>query len=416
MRDRDLYAKLLGIETPWFVRDVDTKLEAGKIEILIGFSEKAKTTCPECGVKCGRYDTRSRSWRHLDTMQYQTVLTADVPRVKCPEHGVKQVKVPWAEPGSRLTAMFERLVIDWMQAVANIKAVAAMLRMTWDEVDGVVGRAVRRGLERRESKPLRQIGLDETSFQKRHEYVTVVYDVERKHVIEVLDGRTRQEVEKFYWETPYEHLETIESISMDMWPAYINATLEHIPDAENKIAFDRFHVAKYFGDGVNKVRREEAAELNAIGDDILKGTRLLWQQNPENMKPANLVRFQHLRNSSLKVAKAWAMKETARGLWLYSTRGWAMRGWTKLLDWMSRSRLKPMVKVGQTIRNHLWGIINAVILKANNAHLEAVNTKIQALKKNACGYRNRVRFRHAILFHCGGLDLYPQLAAAHTNS
>jgi transposase len=74
-----------------------------------------------------------------------------------------------------------------------------------------------------------------------------------------------------------------------------------------------------------------------------------------------------------------------------------------------------MVKVSRTLRSHLWGIINAVVLRVTNAHLESVNAKIQALKKRACGYRNRGHFRHAILFHCGGLDLYPR-SHAHTKA
>ena len=110
------------------------------------------------------------------------------------------------------------------------------------------------------------------------------------------------------------------------------------------------------------------------------------------------------------------MKEMARGLWSYQTRGWARRRWEQLLGWMSRSRLAPMVRVGRMIRSHLWGIINAIVHRATNAHLEAVNAKIQALKKRACGYRNRARFRDAILFHCGGLDLYPASLTTHTNS
>jgi transposase len=415
MRDRDLYSKLLGIEKPWFVRDVETNLEEGKIEIFIGFDDKAMATCPDCGTECGRHDTRKRSWRHLDTMQYRTVLTADVPRVECKEHGVKTVKVPWAEAGSRFTAMFERLAIDWFKE-ASTSAVARVLRMSWDEADGIMGRAVARGMARRSSQPLRHIGLDETSFQKRHEYVTVVYDTERTRVLEVLDGRKQATLEKFYWDTPYEHLATIESVSMDMWPAYINATLEHVPDAETKISFDRFHVAKHIGDGVNKVRHEENTELRHEGINTLSGTRMLWLQNPENMKPASRSRFRELRDSSLKVAKAWAMKETARGLWTYKTRGWADRGWTEMINWMARSRLQPMVKVSRMLREYLWGIINAVVLKATNAHLESVNAKIQALKKRACGYRNRARFREAILFHCGGLDLHPRRAHAHTKS
>lgn len=407
MPDGDLYAKLLGIEHPWWVRDVEPRFQDGEVEIFIAYDERAEVMCPICDVVCSRYGTRTKKpWRHLDTMQYKTLLTAAVPRANCPEHGVKQIKVPWAEPGTRFTAMFEALVIDWLKE-ASKSGVARMLRLTWDEVDGIMNRAVERGLDRRKAQPLVNIGIDETSFQKRHEYVTVIYDCDRKHVIDVLDDRKRDSVEEFYFATPLEHLKSIESVSMDMWPNFIEATQLHVPDAENKIAFDRFHVAKHIGDAVNKVRVDENAELRAAGDKRLAGTRYLWLQNPENMKPRNRQRFERLRNTSLRVARAWAMKETARGLWSYRTRGWARRGWGRLVGWLSRSRLPSMVKVGRMIRSHLWGIINAVVLGVTNAHLEAVNTKIQALKKRACGYRNRARFRDAILFHCGGLDLYP---------
>ena len=328
--------------------------------------------------------------------------------------------VPLCQGSCRLNwalaqAMFEALVIDWLHE-ASITAVARMLRMSWDEVDGVMNRAVKRGMQRRVSEPPHHIGLDETSFQKRHEYVTVVYDTKRRRVVEVLDSRKEEAVDGFYWSTPLEHIETIESVSMDMWPPYINATFDHVPDAGKKISFDRFHVAKHIGDGVNKVRVEENRELWASGIDLLKGTRFLWLQHPENMNPKNRQRFEQLRGTTLRVAKAWAMKEAARWLWSYKTRGWALRAWTRLIDWMARSRLKPMVKVSQTLREHLWGIINAIVLGATNAHLESANAKIQGLKKRACGYRNRARFRDAILFHCGDLELYPQLAPAHTKS
>lgn len=148
---------------------------------------------------------------------------------------------------------------------------------------------------------------------------------------------------------------------------------------------------------------------------LLKGTRYLWLQNPENMKAASRSRFELLRKTSLRVARAWSMKETARHLWHYRTRRTARRAWKHVIEWMTHSRLAPMVKVGQMLRTHLWGIVNAVVLRATNAHLESVNAKIQALKKRACGYRNRSRFRNSILFHTGGLDLYP-MNVAHSNS
>lgn len=260
-----------------------------------------------------------------------------------------------------------------------------MLHMSWDEVDGVMPRAVERGLKRRELQPPRRIGVDETSFQERHEYVTVVYDVERTREIEVLNGRKQEDLKNFFWDTPLEHVLTLESISIDMWPEYINAVSGHVENPELKILFDRFHVAKHLGDGVNKVRTEETGELRPLGDRSLVGSRHLWLQNPENMTAKNKARFDSLRDATFKVARAWAMKDVARGLWSYKSRGWARRGWESLISWMSRSGLGPMVKVAKILRTHLWGIINAIVLKATNAGLESTNAKNQALKKRACG-------------------------------
>jgi len=415
MRDRDLYTKLLGIEEPWYIKDVEMRLDEGLVEILIAYSKDVELVCPVCGASAKHYDTRKRTWRHLDTMQFKTLMTAEVPRVECRQHGVKQVPVLWAEAKSRFTAMFESLVIDWLKE-ASLSGVARILHMTWAEVDGIQQRAVTRGKQRREARPLGRIGIDETSFQKRHEYVTVIFDTERKRVLEILDGRTQDAIEGFFWDTPLEHLQTLKSISMDMWKPYIQATLRHVPDAANKIAFDRFHVAKHLGDGVNKVRAQEHLELSKAGKKTLAGTRFLWLQNPENMSPKRRGNFEQLRRTSLRVARAWSMKETARSLWSANSRSEAKSAWLRLADWMSRSRLQPMVKVARTIRRHLWGIVNAITLNATNADLESVNAKIQALKKRACGFRNRDRFRDSILFHCGDLDLYPRPALTHSIS
>ncbi len=127
------------------------------------------------------------------------------------------------------------------------------------------------------------------------------------------------------------------------------------------------------------------------------------------------VQFDELRASTLRVARAWAIKETARGLWNYVSRSWAQRAWERWLNWAFRSQLEPIRKAARVIQNNLWGIINAVVKNVTNATSEGLNAKIQWLKKNACGFRNRDRFRTAILFHCGGLDLYPN-TLFHTKS
>lgn len=406
MRDKELYARILGIEHPWEVREVLLDDDDGSVEIRIGYSEKVALACPHCSEPSPGYDSRTRRWRHLDTCQYKTILVANVPRANCATHGVTQVAVPWAEAGSRLTALFEALVIDWLKETST-QAVARRLRMSWDEVDGVMQKAVERGLARREQHLPKRIGIDETSFQKRHEYVTVIVDQDAGTVVHVSDDRKKETLDAYFQGHSEPELSAVRTVSMDMWRPYIASVEEHVPEADSKICFDKFHVAKHLGDAVDKVRRQEHRALRAEGDDRLIRTKYLWLRNPENMSFERWTGFKALRESTLKTARAWAIKELAMSLWSYRRRGWALRAWKQWLSWAQRSRLEPVRKVAAMVKSHLTGIVNAIIHGITNARSEGINAKIQWIKFTGHGYRNRERFRTAIYFHLGGLDLYP---------
>lgn len=187
MRDRGLSARLPGIAAPWHVHDIELRLEEGEVHVRLA-PEAAAHECPRCGVAAPGYDTRERRWRHLDACQYRTIVIADVPCVHFATHGVVQIAVPWADAGARFTALFEALVIDWLHK-ASLAAVARRLHLSWDAVDGIQQRAVALGLARRPAVPPQRIGVDETSFQKHHEYVTVVCDLARDVVLYVADDR-----------------------------------------------------------------------------------------------------------------------------------------------------------------------------------------------------------------------------------
>lgn len=406
MRDRDLYARILGITYPWIVGEVELRLQAGEVIIHLELSAGYALTCPLCGKAAPGYDTRQRRWRHLDTCQYRTVLVADVPRVECEEHGVHQVGVSWSEPGSRFTVLFEALAIDWMKE-ASLSAICRLLGISWDAAAGIQERAVRRGLERREAVSPKRIGVDETSFQKRHEYVTVVSNQETGEVLYVDDDRGQASLDGFYLGLSETQRAGIESVCMDMWSPYISSTQRHVPDAGEKIAFDKFHVAKHLGDAVDKVRRCEHKALLEEGRNDLKGTRYLWLHNPENLSPQRWEDLNDLRRRTLKTAEAWAVKEMVMSLWGYKTRGWARKAWERCLHWAKLTGLGPVVSVAHMLERHLEGILNAIVLRATNGLAEGINSRIQWIKKMACGFRNRERFRRAILFHLGGLDLYP---------
>ncbi len=197
----------------------------------------------------------------------------------------------------------------------------------------------------------------------------------------------------------------------------MSESARRVPDAEKRIAFDKYHVASHLGEAVDRVRRAEHREMAALGESPLKGTKYLWLQNPAHMKRERKKDLLRLSDTVRKTARAWALKETAMGLWRYRSETWARKGWNAWLSWAVRSRLEPMRQKARMVKKHLQGILNAVVTGITNAASESVNAKIQAIKRMACGYRNRERFRNAIYFHCGGLDLYPaSLAATHTTS
>ena len=380
-----------------------------QVQFQVVCEDGAELACPECGAVCPGYDHRERKWRHLDMCAYQAVIIAEVPRVECSKHGVRMVSVPWAERRARYTAAFEALVIDWLQE-ASVSAVSRLMGLSWNAIDGIMQRAVKRGLARREEQLVARIGVDETSFRKRHNYVTIVSDTQSGTVLQVGEDRNKKTLTDWYKGLSPAQLAAIESVSMDMWPAYINATLAHVPDAEEKIAFDRFPVAKCLGEAVDKVRRQEHKALMKEGVEDLKGTKYDWLTHRANMSRKQQERFKQLRDSSLKTARAWALKETAMNLWHYVSRTWAYKGWERWLSWAVRCRLEPMKAAAKTIKNHLWGIINAIVLKATNGPAEGLNSRIKTIKVRSRGFRNKQRFANAIYFHLGGLDLYPESA------
>lgn len=406
MAGRSWLDAVLGLGPEWKVTRVEPTRNPKELRVELHRTGGSPLRCPRCGEACPGYDTRRREWRNLDAWGYKTFLVCNVPRVRCAEHGVVTIQVPWAEGSSRYTAQFEAEVIGWLKE-ASVKAVARRMRLSWTAVDGIMQRAVARGLARRETEAVRRLSVDETSFRRRHRYVTVVSNPETGHVLHVAPGRGRDVLMAFYKGLGEAYRAAVESVSMDMWAPYISATLAMIPEAAKKIAFDRFHVAKHLGDAVDKVRRAEHRTLMKDGNPILAGTRYHWLKGRGRKSHREKLAFARLRASTEKTARAWEVKEAAAHLWRYKSRSWAVAGWNRWLAWALDCGLEPVAKAARMVRDHLWGIVNAVILRATNGPAEGLNSRIKTVKVRSRGFRNRERFANAIYFHLGGLDLYP---------
>ena len=406
MRDRRLYERILGLPEPWHVTDVELRDDAREVIVEVALRRPLKLACPQCGEAMDGYDHRRRRWRHLDTCQYKTIIEADVPRGQCPSHGVRQIEVAWAAERSRFTALFEALVIDWLREASQI-AVARRLRLSWAEVHGIMDRAVRRGLERRQQEVIPYLGVDEKSFQKRHEYVTVVCDLEQSRTLYVGDGRRKASLGGFYASLTDEQREGIEGVAMDMWEPYISSTHQYVPDAGDKIVFDKFHIVAHLNKAVDDVRKQEHRQLMEQGDDSLKGTKYLWLKGKQRFDRSSWIDFGQLRSSQLKTARAWAINNTFSHFWGYVYLKPARKFFKQWYGWAIRSRLEPIKKVARMLKAHLENILTYLKHRITNAVTEGINSKIQWIKQTARGFANRDNFRTAILFHCGGLDLYP---------
>lgn len=412
MRDTELYRQLLGLQSPWTVERVELDMKQQRVDVWAKHDKVKSWPCPECEQSCGLHDhDQERTWRHLDSCSFQTHLHARIPRVHCPEHGVRQVRVSWAEPKSRFTALFERLAIDVLLET-SVSGASVILGLSWDEAFHIMERAVARGLVSRPHCAPRVMGVDEKSLAKGHRYATLVYDLEHGHVVELAEDRTKQSLLRCVGRFSLDDLSSVEAIAMDMWEPYIQVLRTVVDNADSKIVFDRFHIVKHINHAVDLVRRKENKVLRADGDERLVGTKHLWLYGHENLiaSGADLttkLEFAALRSSKLKTARAWALKESLRALWSQPSRAAGERWWKRWYSWATRSRLAPVKNVAAMIKRHLPNVLTYFKHRITNAGSEALNSVIQLLKKRGFGYRSFLNFRTVVLFHCGGLTLYP---------
>jgi transposase len=260
--------------------------------------------------------------------------------------------------------------------------------------------------------PARHLGIDETA--RRHQYVTVVTDLDRSRVLFVADDRRPESLDGFWAQLTTAERAAIEAVALDVWEPYIGSILAHVPEAHTKMVFDEFHIAQHANAAIDHVRGQEHRALHAEGKDWLVGTKFDWLRPPQRFSLAawrGFVGF--VRRTKLKTGRAWAFKEMLMTLWDYTYPGAAERHFEAWYAWAIRSRLAPIKRLARMLRGHWPNIRTFFTQRITNAGAESMNSKIQKIKVLARGFRNRERFRMAIYFHLGGLDLYPTPLAAH---
>ena len=408
MQEKEFYEQILGLRSPWFVSEVKLDTTGQRVDVYVSHPSGTKFCCPKCDQELSCYDhTSERTWRHLDTMQFQTLLHASIPRVDCPEHGVRQASIPWADGSSRFTLLFERFAIDVLSSTQNVKGAQSILQTGWQQTWNILRRAVERGQSRKEERAIPRLGIDEKSFAKGQSYFTLLYDIDHRTVEAISEGHDAEAADACFSQLSPSQIDAVEAIAMDMSAAFIKSAKANIPLAEEKIVHDRFHVMKLATEAVDKVRRQENRELKRAEDKRLTGTRFLWIKSQENLTEKQQSRFDKVFSQKLRTSKAWFYKELLRDLWNHDSAAQATGYFKSWYRSVIHTKLDPMKKVARTIKDRLQNVVTYCTHGITNAVAEGINSKIQAVKRRVGGYRNRNNFKIAIYFYCGGLNLYP---------
>lgn len=393
---------LLDLDEGWVVNQVSTDIKKEEVYLKV-VCKLNEFEDPETGKMCKVYDhAPERRWRHLDTMQYKTYISCMLPRVKLPTGKIKTINPGWASGHERHTFLFEHAVIDLLHATKNQTRTAKLMRCGFNVVNRIIHLSTKRGMERRklDSIVFEHLSIDEKSFKKGHQYVTVLSHPASGCILEVEKDRTKDAcktlVEKSLTQNQRNNIQTV---SMDMWKAFISTSKEVFPNAQ--IVHDRFHLVKYLNEAIDKVRRREVKQHQE-----LKDSRYALLKNPENLTEKQRIKFEAIKDANYQVSRAWQVRENFKDMFSSAQ----SEGFPLYMKWVSDAiskNIKEITKVVDMFNNHIIGVVNALVSNFNNAMAERLNGKIQELKTVGRGYRTFENFRSAILFFHGGLNLYP---------
>lgn len=395
-----IFETALGISTPWYVAGIAFDPQQGQLKIRVDFEVGTHFAVAGESGEHPVHDTVTKRYRHMNFFQYACELTVRVPRVRLPDGSVRQVIPPWAGKLSGFTQLFEALIM-LMSREMTFTAVARLTGISVHKVMAVCTRYVEAAVGAADHSQVRQVAFDETSRAKGHDYVTLAADAEQRKVLYVAEGREAETIEGFAGNLRAHHGKPtqIESISIDMSPAYIKGAQEQFPNAQ--ITFDKFHVIAHASEAVTETRR-----LEQQVDPTLKGLRWVLLKDRAKLSHGQRAELDALLThmTTKRTARAWQYRQQLREI---LTRKQPNVARALLKQWCTnvrRSKVEPMKEVASMILNHFDGVIAWVTSRQTNGFLEAINGLFQAAKRKARGYVRFRTIRTVIFLIAGKLD------------
>lgn len=394
MDDKELIQVALGVNSPWYVKEIKLSTTNKRMDIYLDFTKGSNFPCPICNKLNEIHDTKKRTWRHLDFFHYEAYLHARVPRTNCSEHAVKIINLPWARSNSGFSLFFETLIIALCKEMP-VSAVADISNIHEDSIWRILTHYVDKARENVDLSELDTVGVDELSVKKGHQYITLFYDLKDSRVIHIEDGKKR-EVFKGLRDKISEKIDPdqVKYLSMDMYPAYKGGAKEFFPNA--KITYDKFHIIKLMNDTIDKIRRSEYKTNKLLGK-----TRFIWLKNPERLSESEKVRLYSIKDLDTKTAKAYQFKLALQRLWSLNDVKLARNYLHKWYYWASHSNVKEIIRLGKMINNHYHGILESMKNNLNNGVVEGLNNKIKTAFKRSYGFKTE-KYRTTMIYLMAG--------------
>jgi transposase len=404
------FSRLLRLDGVW-IKTV--RFEPDRVVVGVALRRR-RLHCPECSFATRhRHDRRpvDSVWRHLDLGVWRLEVRARLRRLECPGHGVRVEGVPFARAKVGFTRDFEQLVA-WLATRTDKSTITRLVRIDWDTVGRIIERVSSEELDPERLNELYEIGVDEVSWRRQHRYLTLVSDHRRGCVVWGTEGNGQAAADEFFAELGPERSARIEAISLDMGPGYAKSARkpEHAPQAT--LCIDNFHVVALATKALDEVRRDYWNQLRRSGDQQaakrFKDARWALLKNPDNLTEGQAATHRELRRAGGQVWRAYTLKEATRAI--FAT-GLDTDDVELLLDRLlsrcQRSRLRPFVRLGRTLRKHRQGILAARRLGLSNARSEALNNKVRLITRRAYGFHSANAALALVMLTCGPVSLQP---------
>jgi len=396
----EIFTIALGLSEPWLIEDVRIDRTSHQLDIYIGFTRGYKFSMPD-GESYSAHDTTERKWQHLNFFQHKCFIHCNVPKVKQKDGKIVSQAVPWARKGSGFTLLFEAYSMLLIENEMPVNKVGKILQVYPNRIWNVFNYWISIAHKEDEVGHLKEVGFDETSVKKGHNYVTTMVDLKAKRVLYVTKGKGADCIEKSvdYLIEKKVVITDIKQVCIDMSPSFISGCTKHLPHAA--ITFDKFHVVKEVNKAMDDLRR-----LERKGNDMLKNHRYTFLKN--KLSPKIQTQRDLLMELFPKLGEGYRLKELFQDFWEFDDKTEAESYLAFWCDLAYDSKIFPFQRVVKTIRAHWSGIINYIQSRISNGILEGINSKIQLAKRRARGYRNTNNFINMIYFIAGKLKFnYP---------